>query len=157
MGKSRFEKHCILCGTKYEYCGNCDRFKNYPRWMETLHNENCYNIFETIMKYKAGVLTSAQAANDLKNYDLSYRDKFSEKINLLITVILADGVEAKVEEEVAPLAAPEESSVEEPVVVKEESVMADEEPIVVEVKAEEKHEDHKSEKKNFNYKKNYKK
>ena len=136
MGKSRFEKHCILCGTKYEYCGNCDRFKNYPRWMETLHNENCYNIFETIMKYKAGVLTPSEAANDLKSCDLSYRDKFSEKMNILVTTILADGAEA----EATPLSASEET----PAV----------EPAKVEEKAEEKHEDNKAEKKNFNYKKN---
>lgn len=73
MGKSRFEKHCIVCGTRYEYCSNCDRFSRLPRWMESFHDDNCHIIFNTIMEYKAGVKTAKEAANILKNVILAIK------------------------------------------------------------------------------------
>lgn len=150
MGKSRFEKHCILCGTKYEYCGNCDRFNHLPRWMETIHSENCRQIFHAIMDYRTGVKTPKECADILNNCDLSYRDKIrakDEKMDAFITAILAEGKEAEQESE--------NLDVSEDTVVKQnvEEAKVEAEPI----KAEEKHDDHKAEKKNFNYKKNYKK
>ena len=74
MGKSRFEKHCIVCGARYEYCSNCDRFSRLPRWMESFHDDNCHIIFNTVMEYKAGVKTAKEAASILKKCDLSHRD-----------------------------------------------------------------------------------
>ena len=152
MGKSRFEKHCLLCGAKYEYCGNCDRFNHFPRWMETLHNENCQTILHTVMEYRGGLKSAAEAAKILRSCDLSYRDKIKakdEKMDAFITAILADGVEAEKTEVTPTLEVVEETPVAE--------VKAEAEPAKVEDKVEEKHEDHKLEKKNFNYKKNYKK
>ena len=147
MGKSRFDKTCVLCGAEYEYCSNCSRFNSLPRWMETLHNENCRIIFNTIMEYKAGVKTPAECAKILNSCDLSYRDRIKPDIDILITAILSEG--ADVENKSDNLDVSEDTVVKQN--IEEAKVQA--EPI----KVEEKHDDHKTEKKNFNYKKNYKK
>ena len=142
MGKSRFEKHCIVCGARYEYCSNCDRFSRLPRWMESFHDDNCHIIFNTVMEYKAGVKTAKEAASILKKCDLSHRENINDGLNIYITAILADGKDV----------AKEEPKVEEPKldVVEEPKVEVTETK-----KDEEKKEESKQEKKQFNnYKKN---
>ena len=141
MGRSKFDKICIMCGKKYQYCSNCDRFRNYPRWMESFDNDNCHTIFNTIMEYRAGVKTIDQAAAVLKKCDLSYRDKINKDMDAFITAILADGADVVKEEPKV-----EETKID----VVEEPKVEDKE-----VKADEP----KQEKKQFNnYKKNsYKK
>ena len=147
MGKSRFEKHCIVCGARYEYCSNCDRFSRLPRWMESFHDDNCHIIFNTIMEYKAGVKTAKEAANILEKCDLSHRENINDGLNIYITAILADGKET--EQKAESIDIPKETYAVEPKV--EEPKAETEKPV------EEKHSENKTEKKNFNYKKNYKK
>lgn len=142
MGKSRFEKHCIVCGARYEYCSNCDRFSRLPRWMESFHDDNCHIIFNTVMEYKAGVKTAKEAASILKKCDLSHRENINDGLNIYITAILADGNDV----------AKEEPKVDEPKldVVEEPKVEVTETK-----KDEEKKEEPKQEKKQFNnHKKN---
>lgn len=142
MGKSRFEKHCIVCGTRYEYCSNCDRFSRFPRWMESFHDDNCHIIFNTIMEYKAGVKTAKEAANILKKCDLSHKENINDGLSVYITAILADGKDVSKEEpkvEDTKLDVVEEPKVE----------------VTETKKNEEKKEEAKQEKKQFNnYKKN---
>jgi len=141
MSKSRFDKHCIVCGAKYEYCGSCDRFKNMPRWMESFHDNNCHTIFNTVMEYRTGIKTPAQCAEILKKCDLSYRDKLRDGLDEFVTAILADGADA----------AKEEPKVEEPKI----DVVEEPKAKAAEKKVEEKPEEPKQEKKQFNgYKKN---
>lgn len=143
MGRSKFDKICIMCGKKYQYCSNCDRFRNYPRWMESFDNDNCHTIFNTIMEYRAGVKTIDQAAAVLKKCDLSYRDKINKDMDAFITAILADGKEEVKAEE--PKVG--EKKVEEP--------KAEVKKVAEEKKPEEKKaEEQKPEKKFNNYKKN---
>lgn len=89
MGRSKFDKTCVLCGAKYEYCGNCSRFEGMPRWLETVHSINCKQIIDAVMNYKGGAKTPAECKKDLEACDLSYRDKFSDGMNGFITAILA--------------------------------------------------------------------
>jgi len=142
MGKSRFEKHCIVCGARYEYCSNCDRFSRLPRWMESFHDDNCHIIFNTVMEYKAGVKTAKEAASILKKCDLSHRENINDGLNIYITAILADGKDA----------AKEESKVDE---VKLDVVEEPKVEVTETGKDEEKKEEPKQEKKQFNnHKKN---
>ena len=142
MGKSRFEKHCIVCGARYEYCSNCDRFSRLPRWMESFHDDNCHIIFNTIMEYKAGVKTAKEAANILKKCDLSHKENINDGLNIYITAILADGKDV----------AKEESKVDE---IKLDVVEEPKVEVAETKKDEEKKEEPKQEKKQFNnYKKN---
>ena len=142
MGKSRFEKHCIVCGARYEYCSNCDRFSRLPRWMESFHDDNCHIIFNTVMEYKAGVKTAKEAASILKKCDLSYRENINDGLNIYITAILADGNDV----------AKEEPKVDE---VKLDVVEEPKIEVTETKKDEEKKEERKQEKKQFNnHKKN---
>lgn len=142
MGKSRFEKHCIVCGTRYEYCSNCDRFSRLPRWMESFHDDNCHIIFNTIMEYKAGVKTAKEAANILKKCDLSHKENINDGLSIYITAILADGKDVSKEGQKV-----EDTKLD---VVEEPKVEVTETK-----KNEEKKEEPKQEKKQFNnYKKN---
>lgn len=142
MGKSRFEKHCIVCGARYEYCSNCDRFSRLPRWMESFHDDNCHIIFNTIMEYKAGVKTAKEAANILKKCDLSHKENINDGLSIYITAILADGKDV----------AKEEPKVDE---VKLDVVEEPKVEVTETKKDEEKKEESKQEKKQFNnYKKN---
>ena len=142
MGKSRFEKHCIVCGARYEYCSNCDRFSRLPRWMESFHDDNCHIIFNTVMEYKAGVKTAKEAASILKKCDLSHRENINDGLNIYITAILADGKDV----------AKEEPKVDE---VKLDVVEEPKVEVTETKKDEEKKEESKQEKKQFNnYKKN---
>ena len=149
MGKSRFDKHCVLCGTYYQFCSNCDRFSKLPRWMESFDNDNCHTIFNTIMEYKAGVKTLDQAAAILNKCDYSYRDKIkqtNETMDGYITAILANNKKSETKVETPKV----ETTVETIDVI--EDVPAEET-----VKTEEKIEEQKPEKKNYYNKKNYKK
>lgn len=142
MGKSRFEKHCIVCGARYEYCSNCDRFSRLPRWMESFHDDNCHIIFNTVMEYKAGVKTAKEAASILKKCDLSHRENINDGLNIYITAILADGKDV----------AKEEPKVDE---VKFDVVEEPKVEVTETKKDEEKKEEPKQEKKQFNnHKKN---
>ena len=142
MGKSRFEKHCIVCGARYEYCSNCDRFSRLPRWMESFHDDNCHIIFNTVMEYKAGVKTAKEAASILKKCDLSHRENINDGLNIYITAILADGKDV----------AKEEPKVDE---VKLDVVEEPKVEVTETKKDEEKKEETKKEKKQFNnHKKN---
>lgn len=86
---SKFDKTCILCGNHHRFCGSCAEFKNLPRWRVSFDNSNCHTIFNTVMAYRSGSTSPKQCAEILNNCDLSYRDQFSEAINLEITAILA--------------------------------------------------------------------
>ena len=124
MSKSRFDKHCVLCGTYYQFCSNCDRFSKLPRWMESFDNDNCHTIFNTIMEYKAGVKTLDQAAAILNKCDYSYRDKIkqtNETMDGYITAILASNkkVEEKVENPVEVIDVVEDIPAEVPIKVEE--------------------------------------
>ena len=122
MAKSRFYKKCILCGEEYEYCGNCSRFRNYPRWMETVHNLNCKTIVDTVMNYKAGVKTPAECKADLEGCDLSYRNQFNDGMNAIITAILATGKKTEYPQKVDIEESPVEKEPEKDAPNKEKSI-----------------------------------
>lgn len=81
-------KHCIICGTEYNYCPNCGSSDTYPRWMYAFHSENCVNVWAVINDYKTGVLTKEQAKDELKSLDLSKKDSFAIKYKTVIDEIM---------------------------------------------------------------------
>lgn len=123
MGKSKFNRQCIVDFTNYRYCGGCSDYARSPRWMESFCSENCRSIFNIYMKYKAGIFDTAGAKAELQKCDLSKLDQFEEGLKEGIKAIL---VSPKKAEEVAEI--PEVDLTEEPEV---------KEPTVEETKAEE--------------------
>lgn len=91
----KHERICVVCGSKYSYCPNCDSYNHLPRWMFSFHDENCMNIWSVINDYNAGVKTASEARAELQKLDLSKRDTFTESFK---------GVIAKINSEGAPVA-----------------------------------------------------
>lgn len=91
----KYERQCLCCGTSYSYCNNCYDFRNYPLWMNSFHNENCKNIFETCTNYNFKLITKEQAKKDLSNYDLSNRAHFSDCVKRDIDAIMAEEISTK--------------------------------------------------------------
>lgn len=67
------EKTCAICGKKYEYCNNCSKYANLPRWMFLFHNENCKRIYDVVNDYKTNAISadSAKAKLSKLNLDIS--------------------------------------------------------------------------------------
>ena len=129
MAKSKFDKICIVCGQKYKYCGGCSNYNNKPRWMQSFHDDNCHQIFNTIMAYRTGTKTPAECAEIMRGLDLSHRDEIDPNLDVFITAILADNTEKAVEEVAIDPVAVEDEVVqilaEEPVAEKPEEASAE--------------------------------
>lgn len=85
MSKGR---KCLICGTKYEYCPNCDSYDKYPRWMFLYHDENCKNIGSILNAYKAGTKSAVEAKYALSKTDLSKKDSFDPDFKAIIDEIM---------------------------------------------------------------------
>lgn len=81
-------RECLICGTRYEYCPNCDGFINKPRWMFLYHDENCKDIGVILNDYKAGTKTADEAKTALGKTDLSKKDTFRPAFKAMIDEIM---------------------------------------------------------------------
>ena len=86
----KYERSCLCCGKKYSYCNNCWDYRNYPLWMNSFHDENCKNIFETCTDYNFKLITKEQAKEALSKCDLSDRANFSACVKRDLNTILAE-------------------------------------------------------------------
>ena len=86
----KYEPKCLRCAASYSYCNNCYDFRNYPLWMNSFHDENCKNIFETCTNYNFKLITKEQAKEALSKYDLSNRANFSACVKRDLNTILAE-------------------------------------------------------------------
>ncbi len=86
----RYPRRCLCCNTTYEYCPSCYDYRNLPLWMNSFHNENCKNIFETCTNYNFKLITKEQAKKALSNYDLSNRASFSDCVKRDIDAIMTE-------------------------------------------------------------------
>jgi hypothetical protein len=58
--------------------------------MNSFHDENCKNIFETCTNYNFKLITKEQAKEALSKYDLSNRANFSACVKRDLNTILAE-------------------------------------------------------------------
>ena len=58
--------------------------------MNSFHDENCKNIFETCTNYNFKLITKEQAKEALSKYDLSNRANFSASVKRDLNTILAE-------------------------------------------------------------------
>jgi hypothetical protein len=66
--------------------------------MESFCSDNCRQIFNTVMEYRAGVKTGLQAKAALSKLDLSGKDHFDNGIKEFVTAIMAEKNEEPVVE-----------------------------------------------------------
>lgn len=149
MSKKRFEKICSICKQEYKYCSQCSDFDHLPRWMDAYCSQNCKDLYNITAGWLNGWKDKDIEIERLKNIDLSRSEYYPQWLKNVIKEMKSyeQSKEVDKKEEL-----PDESNMTENTVVVE-SVNVDVEPI----KVEEKKENRKVDKKNYNYKKNYKK
>lgn len=80
---------CKVCGTEYDYCPGCPRYKGEPHWKISFDCENCKSIFDTLVKQSTGKITSREAKRALNRLDLSNRANFNESIQKHLNTVMA--------------------------------------------------------------------
>lgn len=147
--EGRFDRFCTICGKHYEYCPTCSRFDHMERWHDAYCSEDCKNLYNITAGWVNGWKDKDIEIERLKNIDLSRYEYYPQWLKNVIKEmkLYEQSKEVDKKEEL-----PDENNMTENTVVVE-SVKVDAEPI----KVEEKHENRKVDKKNYNYKKNYKK
>lgn len=88
-------KKCILCGKTYTYCNRCEEFDHLPRWMEIYCSDNCRTIFNTLTEYSAKNITAKEAAERMKDCDMSDVGNFHEVNQKMIAEIQKKTANAK--------------------------------------------------------------
>ena len=79
---------CAVCGKQYEYCQNCDKYRNF--WKTTYCCENCKNIYDVCSKYAFKHIDKATARKELSNLDISKIENFHPSLQANIFDILED-------------------------------------------------------------------
>lgn len=80
-------RNCIVCGTEYEYCGNCSKHASLPAWMAIYHDENCKTIMHIATEFMAGNLSKADAKIALDKCDLTHKKDFKQSVLAAINEI----------------------------------------------------------------------
>ncbi|MCQ2147443.1 MAG: hypothetical protein MJZ16_08000 [Bacteroidales bacterium] len=70
-------RKCVVCGTEYEYCPTCYRDKFKPKYMLTIHSENCKGIWDVMSAYATKQLTKEEAKEFLAELDVKVAQKFN--------------------------------------------------------------------------------
>lgn len=96
--KTKNNKTCIVCGTKYTYCPTCAEFANVAIWHNIYHDENCKEIFAIAVDFNSGILDKNIAKERLDKCDLSNKKSFNKSILKAINEIDKTETDVKTEE-----------------------------------------------------------
>ena len=44
--------HCIICGTGYYHCNDCDKMKSFTPWRKVACSTECYQTYLAFMEYR---------------------------------------------------------------------------------------------------------
>lgn len=102
----KFERECVTCGKKYQYCPHCDDFAHLPKWMSTYCGASCRELMLTTISYADKKITKEQAKERYLTCDLSYMDKLS----IAMQEDIIEALDIQIEKELAA------EEIEEPVV-----------------------------------------
>ena len=61
----KHQRICIMCGRSYEYCPNCNKYADKPRWMWNFCSDRCNDICTVLCDYKQGKISAADARKQL--------------------------------------------------------------------------------------------
>ena len=76
--KKKFERHCTVCGTSYQYCSQCSDFAHLPRWMDAYCSEDCKDIYNITAGWLNGWDSKEVEVARLTKIDLSKRNKYPQ-------------------------------------------------------------------------------
>lgn len=63
-------KKCVICGKNYSYCPHCGEAKRLPTWLMIFCGEDCNTIYNTVVAWKEGNITTEEAYNSLSSIDV---------------------------------------------------------------------------------------
>ena len=150
MSKKRFEKICSICKQEYKYCSQCSDFDHLPRWMDAYCSQNCKDLYNITAGWLNGWKDKDIEIERLDKIDLSKFDNYPQWLKDVIKDMQLYKENKADKTEVNHISSVDDANVVEP-------VKTDIDMVGAEKKVEVKNEGHKTEKKNYNYKKNYKK
>ena len=68
------KRKCVVCGSAYDYCPNCAKDANKPKWMIRYDKEACKTIWETLIKSGRGELSAPDALRIIERQNVSPSD-----------------------------------------------------------------------------------
>lgn len=74
------ERHCIFCGSTYEYCPHCGHYNNEPEWKFNFDSEKCHDLYEVIAGFNMGIKTIEDVKETLNKYNVTDYSIFSKKL-----------------------------------------------------------------------------
>ena len=86
----KYERICIMDGTHYEYCPNCNKYNHLPRWMMSFCSDKCHDAFTVFCSYKRGNVTKADARKILEGLNLSNAELLREDFKKIYEEIMND-------------------------------------------------------------------
>jgi hypothetical protein len=76
-----------MCGKKYKYCPHCKTDLKKPTWMTNFHDENCRNVYHSLVDFKYNGLPKKDAKAQLEKCDLSLQDGYSPSSKQILAEI----------------------------------------------------------------------
>ena len=86
----RRTRECYLCGETYQYCPTCSQDRTKPSWMAEFHSESCKNIFDICTRFNMGIVSKAEAQEELKSCNLTNKSNFKSYVQHDLEVIFAE-------------------------------------------------------------------
>lgn len=83
------KRTCFCCGKEYNYCLNCEEYRDLEPWHFMFDSENCMKIFDTLQKFSCGDISLDKCIKILDSCDLSEKDSFNENVQADIDKILS--------------------------------------------------------------------
>ena len=68
---ARYDRSCILCGKKYEYCNTCSAFQDKPVWMFSYCSEDCKDITSLLTDYIYNKISKEEVKEIIGSKDTS--------------------------------------------------------------------------------------
>lgn len=147
MPKKRFDKICSICKKEYKYCSQCSDFDHLPRWMDAYCSQNCKDLYNIAAGWLNGWKDKDTEISRLENIDLSRIDNYPQWLKDAIRDMNLYKESKEVDNNL------ESSNVD----VTEDKKVVESSENNVKLEDVDKNENKKPDKKNYNYKKNYKK
>lgn len=79
---------CVICGVDYYACNQCDVLNGVGSWHKFCESQEHYKIYQVLQWYKASLISSAEAKEQLHKCDLENLNNFRVDVQHLIHGII---------------------------------------------------------------------
>lgn len=68
------KRTCTVCGKGYDYCPNCQKDRNKPKWMIRFDAEPCKNVWDILIQSGRGEIDAATAIRKIEQQNVTPSD-----------------------------------------------------------------------------------